>query len=273
MLLDAEALVKDQISDASHLQAIGISTLGVVNPAEASIVYSSSLDWHDVRIGAALRRRFPQEIAFDERVRAAGHAEVWFGGVEPERALNMAVTRVYEGIGCAVFVGGRILRGSTMGAGQFGHVAIEPGGVPCRCGSRGCWEAYAAEPALIRRYRSLARRVERDISAAQIAERAVEREAAALATLRETGRYLGVGLAMIVNSVNPAAIVVESALAKAWHVVEPEIWKVIRQRGLEPNWRCLTIVPSRLEGNACLLGAVGLALARRFGTPRVGLGE
>ena len=78
---------------------------------------------------------------------------------------------------------------------------------------------------------------------------------------------------MIVNSVNPAAIVVESALAKAWHVVEPEIWKVIRQRGLEPNWRCLTIVPSRLEGNACLLGAVGLALARRFGTPRVGPGE
>ena len=194
LLIDAEALVKDQISDASHLQAIGISTLGVVNPAEASIVYSSSLDWHDVRIGAALRRRFQQEIAFDERVRAAGHAEVWFGGVEPERALNMAVTRVYEGIGCAVFVGGRILRGSTMGAGQFGHVAIEPGGVPCRCGSRGCWEAYAAEPALIRRYRSLARRVERDISAAQIAERAVEREAAALATLRETGRYLGSGL-------------------------------------------------------------------------------
>ena len=95
--------------------------------------------------------------------------------------------------------------------------------------------------------------------------------AAAVTTLCQTGGYLGAGLAVVVNSVNPAAIVVESAFTKAWDVMEPEIWKVIRRQALEPNWRSLTILPSRIQKNPCLLGAVGLALARRFGAPRVGL--
>lgn len=270
LVMDAESLAKDQVRPPAQLQGIGVSTLGLVDPAEGAIVYSSSLDWHDVRIGAALRRAFRQEIAFDERVRAAGRAEAWFGGLEPERARNMAVAVVREGIGCALFAGGRILWGSTMGAGQFGHVVIEPGGEPCRCGSCGCWEAYAAEPAVVRRYRSLAGCGETGIDAAAIAERAHEGETSAVATLRETGAYLGAGLAVLVNSMNPAAIVIESKLAKAWPLLEPEIWKMIRQRALEPNWRSLAILPSRIEGNPCLLGAVGLALERRFRAPRVG---
>ncbi|MGH9667696.1 MAG: ROK family protein, partial [Bryobacteraceae bacterium] len=271
LLHESEALVAEHLPRDARLEAIGVGTIGLVDAAEGSIIYASNLDWHDVPVGAALRQRFHRLTVVEANVRAAGLAELWFGGLDREGLADMAVVVVDEGIGAAIFSARQLLRGSTGGAGQFGHVPLDPEGPTCRCGSRGCWEALAAEPATVSYYLSrLSRRRSAhtgDATAADIIALAAAGEPAAVEATRETARYLGLGLAILVNAINPALIVLEAALTKAWHIVEPEIWNMIRQRALAPNYCSLRIEPSRIEKNPGLMGAVSIALERRFTAP------
>jgi predicted NBD/HSP70 family sugar kinase len=274
LIREADAVVRAQVPDESKLEAIGVSSLGLVDMDEGTIIHSSNLGWSDpVPVGAALRERFSQEIAFDRDVLAAGLSELWFGGLDPACVKDLAVIMVNEGVGAAVFSQGRLVRGSNLGGGQFGHVCIRPGGVRCRCGCRGCWEAYAADPGIVGRYlaRGSARSAGSEPTVGQIAERALAGEQPAVATIRETARYMGEGIAVIVNAMNPSLIVVTGEITRAWSLMQHDILKNIRKRTLRPNHQSLRIQPSQIRENPCFIGAVSLALSKRFAGPRVGL--
>jgi len=122
---------------------------GLMDRSQGKIIYSSNFDWREVEVGAYLRRRFDHDLVFEDNLRCAGLAEIWFGSLTRSAPSHMINLLIDEGLGTAIIIGGHLYRGASLGAGQFGHVSIDPGGPRCHCGNLGCWESYASNTATV----------------------------------------------------------------------------------------------------------------------------
>ena len=251
-----------------RMEGIGFGLPGLMDRTTGRIIYAANLDWHDVAVGAYMQERFACDLFFEDNVRCAGLAEVWFGSLSNLEHGAAAVVVVNEGIGCALIINGHLYRGATLGAGQVGHISIDRNGPVCRCGNRGCWEALACDTATLARYNKKARKALDSISA--LIERARSADHKALEVLRETGRYLGDGIAILANLINPELIIFEGELTEAWTEIEPEIRGVLEHRTLKENRQALMLRPSPIKRNTTLLGAFSLALCRSFAVARAG---
>ena len=130
---------------------------------------------------------------------------------------------VSDGVGVGVVVNGEVMRGRHNTAGEFGHVPLSIDGPRCSCGATGCWEAYVSNLATLSRYfgRDLSDGRPREADTANftvedLIARARAGDAKALAAVNSTARYLGLGLASIVNSVDPARIYIGGEITTAW---------------------------------------------------------
>ncbi len=262
-------VLKSRVPPEVRVEGIGISVPGVIEPREGRIIYSSVLDWHDVALGDALRQRLDHELIFEESVRAAGIAEIWFGSLGTLKEYHVVNVLVKQGLGAALIVGGHLYRGANLGAGQFGHVSLDPNGPPCGCGNRGCWERYVCDSVTVERYLLSVggRQAGRPPTVAELAAKASEGDQAAAEALRETARYLGMGLAILVNGLNPEVILIDGEISQAWDLIEPALRQALEPRCLSTNLKSLQLRPSPLQ-NPCLMGAISLVLWRRFNLPR-----
>jgi len=160
---------------------------------------------------------------------------------------------------------------SCLGAGQFGHVSLDPNGPQCGCGNRGCWERYVCDSVTVERYllRAGGRKAGRLPTVAELASKASKGDRAAAEALRETARYLGMGLAILVNGLNPEVILIDGEISQAWELIEPEMREALESRCLSTNLKSLQLRPSTLcEKEPCLMGAISLVLWRCFNLPR-----
>ena len=126
---------------------IGIGTPGIIDTVSGTVRWAVSLNWQDLPLGRLIRERneLPVYVANDSQ--AAALAEYIFG--TDRRANNMAVIRVGRGIGAGLILNGELFQGDGFGAGEIGHVTVDPDGVPCRCGRRGCLETVASSRAMV----------------------------------------------------------------------------------------------------------------------------
>jgi len=175
-------------------------------------------------------------------------------------------------------VNGEVVRGHNNTAGEFGHVPVDPNGPTCLCGSRGCLEAYTSNFATLLRY------IGREFSPAQargllqesgltitdVIARARSGEARAVSALDETARHLGGGLAVIINTLNPAQIFVGGEITDVWDQLSPVIRRVIRERTLTSLAAETPIVPDPATSYPRLRGATALVAAPLFAAPQVG---
>jgi len=253
-------------------EGIGVSMPGLMDRSQGKIIYSANLDWREVEVGAYLRHRFGHDIMFEDNVRCAGLAEIWFGSLTRLAPSHMINLLIDEGLGTAIIIGGHLYRGATLGAGQFGHVSIDPSGPRCRCGNLGCWESFASNTATINRYLQ-ARGVSgaaTSILFSKLVALARESDQDALLALQKTGEYLGIGIALLVNGLNPEMVIVSGEISRAWDLIEPEIWRNLRIRALAGNLNSMKLQPSSIEENPSLMGAISLVICRRFALPPPG---
>lgn len=198
--------------------------------------------------------------------------EKWYG--QGRDAAHFVCVNVGHGIGAGLVLGGVLYHGASGGAGEFGHITVDPEGPRCNCGNRGCLEVMAAGPALLRRVEEALRagrpsvlrslwEAGRLIDGEPITAAAREGDAVAREVLVETGRYLGIGLAGLINLFNPELIIIGGGVAKAWDVLSPPLLATVRERALEPLARRVRIVPSALE-EATAVGAATMFLAPMF---------
>jgi predicted NBD/HSP70 family sugar kinase len=152
-----------------------------------------------------------------------------------------------------VIVDGQPLTGAAGYAGEVGHMPVNPAGASCRCGSIGCWETEAGERALLRRAgrSGSSDRAAVDAVLAQ-AEGGVPK---ALAALRETGTWLGIGLAGLVNLFNPSLVVLGGVFGRMAPFVAGEVEAVLDQRALRGPRDVVRVIPTRLGADATLIGA------------------
>ncbi|MCU0619243.1 MAG: ROK family protein, partial [Gemmatimonadaceae bacterium] len=209
-------------------EGLGIVVPGMVDRRTERVVRAPQLGWADVDFVSLLRERVSVPCTIENAPIACALARMWLAhrdaGAPAARAddANFVYVTVSDGVGTGIVIGGEVLRGAVGTAGEFGHVPLAPNGPRCSCGSLGCWEAFVSNLATRSRFAELmalsphtahdrprgASAVPEVVPVDEIVTWAMTGDPAALTAVRETGNYLGLGLAMIVNALNPGAIVV-----------------------------------------------------------------
>lgn len=259
-----EEVLREAGVSAEQVLGIGIGVPGVVVHEGEEYVHAPSLGWDEVPLLQLLQAALPAPVLLDNGAKTMGRAEAWFGA--GRGASNVIVALIGTGVGAAVLVDGQVQRGATSSAGEWGHTTVVIDGRECRCGASGCLEAYVGAPGILASYR-LARRAR---ATAQLDEqRALERllekaergEKAALEALRETGRYLGVGIANLVNLLNPDKIVLGgwAGLILGERLL-PLVREEVARHALRPALERVEIELCQLGPDAVALGAATLAV-------------
>jgi predicted NBD/HSP70 family sugar kinase len=205
-------------------------------------------------------------------------AEIWFGKHVAQQSQNLVFLDIGEGVGAGIVIRGQLYHGILNGAGEFGHISIDPNGPLCSCNGRGCLEIFARDPATVQRYLEL--RASRNggeatlpvsgISIEEIVSRCLKGEPEAMESLRQTAGYLGRGLIPVIYSINPEIIVLGGTITKAWDIIYPEIRRVLATQVTRFYASHVSITASTLEDKPSLVGAIALVLARAFTLPSLG---
>lgn len=249
----------------TEVLGVGVGVPGIVH-REARVFVSTPLwGWRSTPFLEMLQACIPYAIFLDNGAKAMTLAESWFGAGRGVQDLVVAL--IGTGIGAGVITQGALYRGATNGAGEWGHSKIVLDGRPCRCGSKGCLEAYAGAPGIIAALREQAPQspwLESDnqltiLSALTVA--AEQNDPVATQVLRTTAHYLGAGLANLVNLFNP-----ERILLGGWAGVQigPALLSNLRdfvaRYALPVSMGAVTIDLCELGEDAVCMGAACLVL-------------
>lgn len=214
-LLDAVEHLLDQVCakagmGRADLAAIGIGVPGFVDVAEGMALWSSVLTTRQVPLAAAAAARLGLPVIIDNDANLVALAELWFGA---GRGLSdFAVVTIEHGVGMGFVMNHRIYRGAQRVGMELGHTKVQLDGALCRCGQRGCLEAYVADYALAREAVTALNWGHRDgapitVLLESLYDHAKAGNATARSIFRRAGRYLAVGLANVVNLFDPALII------------------------------------------------------------------
>jgi predicted NBD/HSP70 family sugar kinase len=226
------------------------------------LVHGQSFGWDAVPLAQLLRDAgITAPVFVDNGASNLGQAESWFGAGRGAR--HAIVVLLGSGVGASIITGGSRYRGATSSAGEWGHTPIMVDGRACRCGARGCLESYVGAEAIVARYREAApdRPIafgdeERDL--AEVLRRA-QQDPAAREVLTETARYLGAGIAGLVNMFNPERIIIGGWAGRALcAALLPQIREAAAAQALRWPFAQAAIEQCALGDDAMVLGAATL---------------
>ncbi len=246
------------------IEGIGISLPGLVS-AEGRELFVPTFEWRDLPLADDVSRATGLPVTIDNDANAAAHAELWFGRPEIREVRDFILVLVEGGVGTGIIFDGQVYRGENGAAGEFGHMTIGQGApVACASGSRECWEAFASERSALARYRNLTNgHGSLEITFQDLIDLALGGDRAAEAALRETARYLGIGIANLIRGLAPEAVIVGGPIVRSWPIIADDIRTTVEAticRGL-PSTR---IIASTLGPEPTLMGALSLVLASKF---------
>jgi predicted NBD/HSP70 family sugar kinase len=246
---------------ASQVLGVGIGVPGVVehDGAEA-LVYAQTYGWDAVPLGRLLRTAGDFPLYIDNGAKTMGQAELWFGAGRGAR--QAVVCLMGSGLGASIVTGTPGL-GGTSASLEWGHTTVEVGGRTCRCGSRGCLEAYVGAGAILDRYgRSLPGQDE-ESALASLVGAADEADERAVRILDETALYLGAGIADLVNLFGPERIILGgwAGLLLGQRIL-PAVTEAARRHALHHRFAQTSIELGGLGPDAVALGAATLPMER-----------
>lgn len=254
---------------------VGLVVPGMVDHASGRVLNAPQVGWRGVDIRDALADKVGLPVYIEGAPIACALSQMWLGEPGAEALRDFAYVIVGDGVGAGVVVNGEVLRGAGYTAGEFGHVPVDLEGVRCMCGARGCLEAYTSNLATLERY--LGREFNPDEARAvlhasgltinDVLARAREGDLRAAAAVDMTARYLGVGLAGLVNTLNPAQIFVGGEITAAWDRVAPILRSAVAERALTATAAMTPIIPGRAGTYPRLRGGTALVVAPQFAIP------
>ena len=256
---------------------VGVVVGGMVDPRTGRVLNSPQLGWRDVDFQDDLSSALGLIVAVENAPKACALAHLWLGSRDGEEADNFVYVTVSEGVGAGIVVNGQVVRGNGHTAGEFGHIRINPEGPVCLCGASGCLEANTSNVATLARYLGLnfsdpqARQKLREsrFTIDDLIARARSGDVRAIEAIRESGRWLGLGISVIVNSVNPARIYVGGEIAQVWELIAPTVAEAVAERALTEMAARTPIVPEPGSDHPRLRGATALIVAPLFAAPQI----
>ncbi|MGQ5261504.1 ROK family protein [Micromonospora sp. ZYX-F-536] len=243
---------------------VGIGVSGVVEQGAQAVVHAQALGWDRVPLERLIGAGTDLPLHIDNGAKTLGQAEMWFGAGRGARHAVFAL--VGSGVGASVVTNGATYRGASSSAGEWGHTTLVYGGRVCRCGARGCLEAYVGAEAIIDRYREAreGRPVPGEDEESQLAAlvAAAETSATARRVLDDTAGYLGAGVANLINLFNPERVVLGGWAAMALGDLLPAVRDAAGRQALRQPYEQASIELCRLGVDAVALGAATLPIAR-----------
>lgn len=221
---DALTAAVEAAADGAEVAGIGVAAAGFVDAAGERVVFAPHLPWRGADVRARLAARWGVPVLLDNDANCAAHAETAFGaarGASPVVAVTLGT-----GIGGALVIDGRVMRGANGMAGEFGHMQVVPDGQPCECGHRGCWEQYSSGNALVRYARArlgheptvLTELCDGDperLTGPMVTDAAADGDLVARQAFASVGDWLGIGLANLVAAIDPERVVVGGGVSAA----------------------------------------------------------
>jgi predicted NBD/HSP70 family sugar kinase len=279
LIQDLARRIKQVLIDYKEVGAcegIGVVVPGMVDLTAGRVVHAPTLSWRDVNVRDPLAAAVGIPVHMENSGKACALAQLWATRGDVISSGNSVFVSVSDGVGTGIVVNGELMRGRHNTAGEFGHVPLSIDGPRCSCGATGCWEAYVSNIATLSRYfgRDLSEPGPREIESSNftvedLIARARAGDAKALAAVNSTARYLGLGLASIVNAVDPSRIYVGGEITTAWSLIEPIVRSAVRERTLTEFGGLTEIHVVPAEEHPRLRGAVALVAAPAFAAPMV----
>ena len=247
-------------------QGVGIGAPGPLDRERGMVLLTPNLGWHDVPLRDRMRDLTGLPATLDNDANCATYGEWWIGAARGAR--NVIGMTIGTGIGGGLIFDGRLYHGSSDVAGEIGHTTIDQTGRRCGCGNYGCLEAYASGTAIAERAREalsfdqgviLSELVDGDVSkitAQTVYEAASRGDAVAREVVRDTARFLGTGIANLLNIFNPDVVVIAGGVTQAGEALFTPLRAEVRRRAFKPAVDAVRIVPGELPGTAGVVGAI-----------------
>ena len=204
LVLLVNTLIRKGKVTKKSLLGVGVGLAGVVNSSTGMLRQSPFFGWKDTPLRDLLQDRLHVPVSIDNDVNTLTLGEKWLGAGLPED--NFVVVTVGRGIGMGMVINGQIVRGKSGGAGEFGHIVVDPNGPLCDCGKHGCLEAFLSDRALLATAHRKVGEDVRDID--DLVNRASKGNPAAQQVLASAGTLLGREVANLVNILDPKLIII-----------------------------------------------------------------
>jgi glucokinase len=268
-VLQAEGGTRDQVA------GIGIGAPGPLNRRTGILVEAPNLGWRNFPLRELVSKAVGLPAEVDNDANCATFGEWWMGAGQGSKTL-VGLT-LGTGIGGGFIVNGELHHGASDAAGEFGHTTIDSTGRKCKCGNYGCLEAYASGPNIAARAVEgieagvesvLAELVEGDldkVTAATVYEAVVLGDLYAHEVMKETAKFLGVGVANLLNALNPDAVVIAGGVTRAGDHLFVPLLKEVRRRAFRSAVEACRIVPAALPETAGVIGAAGIFKKQTLG--------
>ena len=266
-----EGVILDTINETGVTRkdflGIGIGAPGPLDREKGLVVVAPNLGWRDFPLRDRITSRLGLPATLDNDANCATVGEWWLGAARGGR--NVVGITIGTGIGGGIIIDGELYHGSSDVAGEIGHTTIDLNGRHCKCGNYGCLEAYASGPAIATRAREVLVREEtasllpsmvggklEDLTAETVYQAASQGDAVANEIVRDTARYLGAGVATLLNVINPDVVVIAGGVTAAGEALFGPLRTEVRRRAFKPAVEAARIVPAELPGTAGVVGAV-----------------
>ena len=256
--------------ELADVSGLGISTPGPCDPARGLITEAPNLGWINVPLVELVGKKVGIRTLLENDAAAAAYGEMRFGAARGKQ--HVIYVTLGTGIGGGIIIDGRIYRGASGAAGEVGHLVLQPDGVLCNCGARGCLEALASGTAIERDAQKAIAEGRSAIMAQLAGDRGVTGEIvlkaaqrgdeAAEAIVKRAGRYLGLGLIGLLNTFNPEALILGGGLVGLGDLYLDPAFATARECGFDQILRDVTMTTAELGGRSGALGAAALITDR-----------
>ena len=240
----------------AQLGGIGIGIPGVLNNEGEIIDFAPNLGWKNVDLPTMLALDKP--IYLENEANAGALGEVVFG--LGQNVDHLAYISVGMGIGCGLIIDHKLFSGHLRNAGEFGHMTVESEGFPCQCGNKGCWEVYASNSAALRMYTEKTNN--KQVTFPEFLRRCRENNDQATEVLQTVTKYLGLGIASVINILNPEMVIIGGEITNVKSLIFNSLLKEIKERTLEKSFAGVRLEFSQLGNKAAALGMGTIVLEK-----------
>lgn len=274
-------IIKEGIDATKHeyrrVLGLGLGIPGLVDISSGTLIFAPNLRWSDVPLGRMMRDTFDFPIFVDNDNNMAALGESYFGVARGARSVLFIGAGV--GVGGGIVLNGELMSGITGFSGEIGHMTMAQGDLLCNCGNRGCWETQVSQNAVFRRVResiaaglrsSLMRATSGDLDALTVpivVEAAQHKDKVALRALEDTAVDLGVGIANLVNVLNPEVVVFGGSLSLASEFLMPVIERTIREHALQWSVAAVRLAVATHGSDAAAMGGIAAVYHRVLSQP------
>lgn len=250
------------------LLGVSLGVPGLVDHDNGTLLFAPNLGWRNVPLRTMLQDTFQTMVFVDNEANLAALGEHYFGAAQGYEEVLYISAGV--GMGGGIVHNGQLFRGQTGVGAEFGHMTMDPHGKMCSCGNQGCWETQVSQRALFDDLRTavlagqdscLARLVADQgdgLTVPAVVSAACTGDALAIEALQKVGRYLGIGIASLVNMLNPQLVVFGGILSLADDFLFPAIEVELQRRALSWNRAAMQLVLAHHRFDACVMGGVAL---------------